>query len=286
MKNQAPTPRIITYEAWYEVSDCPIQRDTERHAKMAVKKHLKEAASTHANVNAAELPDGTLYKLDGHTRAYLWQRGELEKPSNQLVMMVYRAESINDVKELYKQFDNASATESSKDKLSGIYRDMGLTPQSNTLEHGGVITALKIIHAYNKDTVGRQFDMYSELPKWIDELVALDGLNSETGKMTTPCIAAFFITYKLYGRDSMTFWHNYINDLGVKQGGARDGVQALTELIETRKAAKQNQGQANHREILAKAISCFEKFVAGSNYTVGIKSTDVAKYLDRNNFFK
>lgn len=285
MNKSTPTPRIITYDAWYAVKDCPIQRDTERHARRAVKKHLKEATATHSSVNAAELPDGTLYKLDGHTRSYLWQKGLLDKPSAQLIMMTYSVNDVNEVKELYKQFDNASAMEGGKDKVSGIYRDIGLQPKSNAVEFGGVVTALKLISSYDESKVTRDFDMYEELPKWRDALIQMDSLDSNTKKMTTPIIAAFLITYKLYGKDSNEFWHNYANDLGVKKGGARDGVQALTELIESKRLSRQNLGQANNRESLAKAISCYEKYKSGDYYAVGIKPSDVNRYLKRNNFF-
>lgn len=286
MDKSTPTPRIITFDAWYQVNDCPIQRNTENHARLASKKHLSESAATHSSVNAAELPDGTLYKLDGHTRSFLWQKGLLEKPSAQLVMMTYRASDIEEVKELYKQFDNASAMESGKDKVSGIYRDMGLTPQSGAVEYGGIVSALKLIFMFDNSKSAREFDVYEELPKWKLELLEMDALSSNTLKMTTPVIAAFLITNKLHGNKSKEFWHNYANDLGIKRNGSKDGVQSLTETIETRKHEKRNQGQANYKDILSRAIACYEIFQRNKYLTKVAVGIDVAKYLDRNNFFK
>ena len=69
------TVRKMTVAEWIKVEDNPIQRDTEHHAAKA--KHLLTPLPSHAFVFACELPNGKLIKLDGHTRALLWQRGQV-----------------------------------------------------------------------------------------------------------------------------------------------------------------------------------------------------------------
>ena len=65
----APQQQQISVDQWGKFLDNPRQRDTERHAKAAAQKHLKEYNQVHAQVAAGVLPDGTIYKLDGHTRS-------------------------------------------------------------------------------------------------------------------------------------------------------------------------------------------------------------------------
>lgn len=56
---------------WFAMPDNPRQRDTENRARAASRKHLQSPHPTHRNVSAAQLPDGRLVKLDGHTRNHV-----------------------------------------------------------------------------------------------------------------------------------------------------------------------------------------------------------------------
>ena len=74
-----PPCRItMKIEEWIHVPDNPVQRNTEEHARRA--RHLFNPSPTHAVAAMAELPDGQRFKLDGHTRAYLWARGDVAPP--------------------------------------------------------------------------------------------------------------------------------------------------------------------------------------------------------------
>lgn len=48
---------------------------------------------------AAALPGGRLIKLDGHTRAFLWASGQLQKPPC-VYVRVYLAANMEEAKEL------------------------------------------------------------------------------------------------------------------------------------------------------------------------------------------
>ncbi len=72
------TVKKMLVEDWIKVTPNPIQRDTEKHAAKA--KHLLTPHPTHSVVHAAELPNGKLIKLDGHTRALIWKRKDVVPP--------------------------------------------------------------------------------------------------------------------------------------------------------------------------------------------------------------
>ena len=78
---------------WVNVPDNPRQRDTVRHANKAKRKHLKEADEAHGIVFAAMLDGEITWKLDGHTRAYLWDTGELELPKGKLTVVCFNVSS-------------------------------------------------------------------------------------------------------------------------------------------------------------------------------------------------
>ena len=80
----------MSIEEWIKVKDCPTQRNTEIHAKSARKKNLKESSITHSQVSAAQVKTkGNMYKLDGHTRAYLWSEKILIPNFEQVSVTLY-----------------------------------------------------------------------------------------------------------------------------------------------------------------------------------------------------
>ena len=91
--SQLLIPRTMLPEEWFTVPDCPIQRDTKRHADKASKSHLKQQSSAQWIVHMATLPDGRCFKVDGHTRSLLWEEGRLPVPEF-LHVMVHPCQSL------------------------------------------------------------------------------------------------------------------------------------------------------------------------------------------------
>lgn len=90
----------MTVVEWIAVEDNPHHRDTD---------HLQDAARVrvlrpgHAHVAVAELSDGTLIKLDGHTRARKWQLDPGSAPPKVLAT-AYPVASRAEAQELYDAF--------------------------------------------------------------------------------------------------------------------------------------------------------------------------------------
>jgi len=121
-----PTIHQMTIGAWIGVRTNPSQRDhTNRRAA-----HLDRLEPQHLMVAAAQLPDGTLVKLDGHTRAHRWQSAPERFPHHQtLHVAVYPVASLDQAVALYRTFDSKAAVESSRDQLAGALRLNGLDPE-------------------------------------------------------------------------------------------------------------------------------------------------------------
>lgn len=214
----------------------PIQRDTKLHADSAVKHHLASKAVTHAKVSIAKGKDGT-WKLDGHTRAYLWKEGELRAPRT-LSVDIYPVESKAEVIELYKQFDNSNAAESIPDKVSGALQYMKITNYNKFAVRGaGIVNSLHAINDALELFIPRQDVLRLMLP-WKKELKVFVNQrwvsNSSHGKPGVPAAAtlAFLITIRMYGTDSLGFWDSYYNDSAnktIKSG--RSGCQAAIDWI-------------------------------------------------------
>jgi hypothetical protein len=257
---------------WDQVQDNPIQRNTEEHAARAVRDHLRESSQTHNVVHAAALPSGEMYKLDGHTRALLWSRGQLKAP-HEVLVIVYSAENIEEVRRLYREFDSVKSVENAGDKVSGAYRLHGIKAQSGLLLHGGVTSALNMI-------AGQKSDVYESVGKWKNELQMLDSLNFTNSVLPSGLFAAALLTCRKYGDKCLDFWRRFAEGAGTRIDGKSDGIDELSRIVATKRAAKQLAGSpAQRRDMAEKAISCFETWRRGGRYSTSAKPTDLTAYI-------
>lgn len=264
---------------WIKVRDNPIQRDTERHAAKA--KHLLTPLSIHAITYAAELPNGELVKLDGHTRALLWKRNEVRHPSKVCVNVIPVA-SLQEAQDLYKTLDSKEALENSTDKIFGAFRLCRFVPESGLLKHGSITHALRIAHGavigYAGTGGALRAPVYDIVQLYIAELAALDDLGLGQGKFTSGLVAAFLISYRKHNDRVLPFWRAFIADGGTKTDGKMDGVQALKEY--TLRMEGSFGGSAMY-EIAARSLGAIEKWLADELLSSAPKALSVAEYLDR-----
>ena len=266
----------LTLNDWAtKFKDNPIQRNTEQHAAFALKHHLKSASATHANVNCAVL-DGELYKLDGHTRGYLWQNSLLECPQA-IYANVYDCTEKQDLIDLYYQFDNTLATEKASDKFYGACRLFGFTPKSTLIKDGGVSGALQLIQ---QGVCPKQAKIIQRVFAWVPELQMIDSKMYNGNKFRVGTLTALLLTVKAYGNDAFDFWGKFHDRIGTSANGRRDGVQALIE--EDLKFTTKNKHSGKHHtnpEIAGKAINTYEGYRVGYQYTGMPKIKPIADYI-------
>lgn len=273
------TRQRMTVEEWVRVEDNPIQRDTQRHANKATRKHLKHKCETHQLVSAALLPDGTMYKLDGHTRALLWSTGKLEPPADYVLVDVYNVASKGDVERLYRTFDGSSAAETAADRISGAFRRIGVTPDSGIFTNGGLSSALKLIHGCSSEELAvRINDIVHE---WRHELLLIETYHLPHTKFLSGVVAAMLLSVRLHGPDAMEFWRAYTDGKGSNIEGVKDAVAALDECVKVARLSKRTGGAQHMRDITCKAWSCFMRHVRGERLRGAVKATDVTQVIAR-----
>lgn len=258
--------KIMTVEDWISVEDNPIQRDTEAHAAKA--KHLKKPHETHAYVYAAELPSGKLIKLDGHTRALLWKRKEVEAPKK-LFVAVIPVKDRTAAAAVYKNFDSREAMETMRDKVFGAFRRHGFEPKSSLLKYGGLTSALRIAYRVLKDrrsagaangltqSEAAKADIYAIIDEFSLELHALDAFGLGQGRLSAGVIAAFLLSHRKYADEILPFWVSVIANKGSKIDGQMDAVQAVCEMIMARRG---NQSGAAAYELAGRCLTAVEKW--------------------------
>lgn len=275
----------MSVDRWIEVKDNPIQRDTERHAAKA--KHLLTPLPTHRFVFAGRLPNGDLVKMDGHTRALLWQRGQVPSPATVTVGIVPIA-SLEEAESLYKTFDSQNALETMRDKVSGAFNRLTFEPQSGLLQHGSLTYALRtaytILKGYSSTSTGgknleelRKTDIYTMINEFSPEIFTLDGFGLRQGSIQSGIVAAFLISTRKYGHKITDFWRAVFADAGTKSAGKMDAVQALNELI------MQRRGQAGGQvafDLCCRALMAVEKWLADELLSAIPRPLDTTGYFD------
>jgi hypothetical protein len=257
----------MSVEEWINVKDHPRQRDTKRHARAT---HWKEAkfaegaTKTHlAHVTGAIL-NGQLYKVDGHTRAYLWQKGELPVPQ-EVIVTAYKVKSYEELLDLYCAIDVSSAGETWTDKVCGAFHENGYVLKSAGLRHASLANALHIALravpiGYRKSTL-RQFDAYKAINIFLPEIVKIDQLSPPADIARVPGImGAALILITLYPNEVQEFFRRLFAKQGEKRKGRSDPVEATLALIEDYKVFKPKV-PALHVDVCGRCIRAASYFI-------------------------
>ena len=226
----------IKPDDWSEIQENPRQRDTVAHAKKALKAHLKDYSETHARVAAAELPDGTRYKLDGHTRDYLWCREQLKAPK-MLYCDLYIVDSLDQVTMLYQCFDNQFASETAGDRLASAFNLHNVSHTARMFKSGGTTTALKTLFSQRRTQLIK-VDGADPVKVFKKSLNIIDKANFRHFNFPAPVMAAMIMTVHKDGDLALTFWKNYDEDLGKKTAKRFDAVYCLRDFIRTTREQK------------------------------------------------
>lgn len=285
------TIKKMLVEDWIKVADNPIQRDTEKHAAKA--KHLRTPHPTHSVVHAAELPNGKLIKLDGHTRALMWKRKDIAAPM-QVMALVYPAKDMDEVQQLYKDFDSKDALETQRDKVSGAFNRHNFDPQSGLLQSGSITFATRIawniLHGFSANSTGSSSskgnsekrrkidttDIYTMIDEFSYELHALDGLKLSQGGASAGIVAAFLVSFRRHGHKITPFWTGVFGGTGNKTGRQMDAIESLCQLILEKKG---RYGGQSSTDTCARALYAVEKHLKDETLFTVPKPLDTAGYL-------
>ena len=247
--NQAPKVIKMDPEDFISIRENPIQRDTEPRAIRANKKngHLRHAHPTHSVVSVALLVeeetdtralteqeitqmilsyDAEAYKLDGHTRSYLWEGDKLEMPES-LVCAVYFVSDIEQVKDFYRAYDSNKAVETSKDKLWSALRDaLGATPRNPIWKKTGVKGAMEAIFNKNQTFKDERLFHFHETDKLACEVLKVvdQSTRLHLPALSGSVMAAMLASILRDGPKALEFWEQYSNSEGYLIHGEADAV--------------------------------------------------------------
>jgi hypothetical protein len=260
---------FLTVPEFSNVPDHPRQRDTERHAKTARDNHLAKASPTQAHVAVASF-NGLFWKLDGHTRVYLWNSGELAWPTTQLTATIYECTSYDQVLELYKHFDAQSAAEKMLDKIYGAAREQGIVLNSVLLKTNKYSTALRM--AATIAGVGSA-DPYENTKNFKTEIQILDRINPDQRKFPVGVMAGAFVMLRKDPVKGEEFLKAFNSNAGQKDANSCDAVWALSQVVAGNRNGR-SSGEIS-RDLAGKTLACFDRYLLDQRYVVTPKGVTV-----------
>jgi hypothetical protein len=244
---------LMTPAEWAAVAAIDVQRDTEKHAGR-IEKHMQTYASPHREVHAARLPDGTLVKINGHSRDILWREGRAPAP-DKLLVTVHKVENLAHARTLYSFYDSATAVETVTDKVFGACRMLGLAFESSYCKDMRFSAALTPI------TPASITDRGERTAFWSRELLALDALDVKRTQFINPVTAVFLLTYRKHGDAVLAFWLPFAAGTGTKDEQGCNAVEALSQWLTLMKKDGWGNGtsQKHIREVVLGAVEAFVK---------------------------
>jgi len=263
----------MTAAEWAAIPDNPIQRNTELHARRA--KHLRNPSPFHRFVDMAVLPDGTRFKIDGHTRSWLWEQRQIPIPET-VIVDCWSVPDVNAVELLYGHRDNPMAAETSVEQLTGAVKLYGLDFETAFLRAGQFGSGLKRAYFHVKGQA--RPEQWRELPltfaaieMFQEELMWLDGLGPVQRRWPGGLITGFLVTMRRAGEAGLEFWQAYSDNKGVKMEGRMDAVQALSEevlgLNPHRSRLKQTQ-----ETLYVRTIGAYLGWCDKTTYSMGLRN--------------
>jgi hypothetical protein len=275
----------MTPEEWALVPDNLRQRNTAEHAEYAKRHHLKDYDPVHSTVIMAELPDGSRFKIDAHTRSFLWQSGELRAPPL-LSVLVYRVRNVEDTIDLYDKIDNNKAAKGSRDEVYSTLAQDGVILVSPYMRSCNIIRAIKDAYSI---TLGHPAMLSASVTNitrhWKDQLVTADGMNLNSKRFTASLFAAVLITLRKEPEKAKEFWELYNEDKGNKSGGRSDPIQALWERVGNFRKEGTLTSSSNRVNVIYTAIRAYHGFkqkgkTYGPNALNGIMTKKLRAWLN------
>lgn len=260
--------RKMTVEQWISIHDNPRQRPTEQHAERAIKQHLREYSITQDTVFAAALPGGRLVKLDGHTRAFLWASGQLQKPPC-VYVRVYLAANMEEAKELYTHFDSRPATETTREQIGGAMQEAGIEISSGLLKYGAYKSAL------NKLQAGAQ-TVYQIVAGWRRELQLLDSCGFTKNSLKTGGVLGALILLRTRTAEHvLAFLDRVRGDRGIKAEQGSDAVEMFCRLNDQAGRG----GEAGIYELAGRMVALYDGSLKNRFYKQAPRAADVRAIL-------
>lgn len=262
--------KLMSVEEWVQVPDNPRQRDTNRRLGRAW--YLARPTPLHSVVYAAELPDGSLVKLDGHTRAALWHLGKIPQPDFVRCIIV-QVDTLEEAAKLYWTFDTPDCAKRLTDYLDGALRETNSVIKRPWLKKT-IASGLSLIEQSYGSRIRRSLD--KALAAWWKEIAWLDQYELPALFVRPPVTAALLLRA---GNESTASFIANLPSGGSCQNGESDAIHALSRALEIMVAQGRTNGWSRWTDIAGKTLTAIDAWAQGRTFRTGIKGYDWSRMV-------
>lgn len=196
----------ISLEEWDAMPPIKSQRNHEKRSYEPVHiKKFSEPLTTHMIVHAAVLPNGDIFKLDGHTRNEIWKFVLQDKAPTELLCLMHAVEDIKKAKKLYLSIDSKRAVKTTTDEIFSAFREGGFTPISPLIASCKFNEAMTIA----AKRAGRGYDKMDQVRDMLPVLKSFDSLLPTPAVFVTPIAAAAMLSIMRDKENALPFWSSY-----------------------------------------------------------------------------
>ena len=200
----------------------------------------------------------------------------LEMPSTPLTLEEWTCDNMRDVGELYGYHDPAITVKGARDRLYGVCHEQGFVLESALLREGAVTSALCILTGL----WGIRLDLWPTIQEWKAELLELDGWGLSVKRIKAPVLAAALACVRFYGASVEGFFRGVDTDLGTRNEGCSDGIDALLRHLEMGKVARRSSNHANLVDTAGKTVSCVFAWLEGRTFRQAVRGCSWRKFME------
>lgn len=272
-------PVRMTVNQWIALPDHPRQRDTARHAHKAEKRWLSVSDPIQSKVEAVRVgPCGKLYKLEGHTRGYMWANKKLARPIGDMVLVgIFECDNGEELLNAYNKVGSLGEGKTIADDVSGGCKQYNLELTCALLKKNQFGTALKWaegIYDYATASHASSNLMADLIGKWLVPLQKIDALNPPSTRFNCTALAAMLVTIAKYQDAILPFWQGVIKNGGVQNGKKKDAVRQACIILDG------TRGTSSHLRLMDSPVT--RLIVCARHYLLDpMKPHEIIKPLDK-----
>lgn len=215
------------------------QRQTDFRKPKTKKLLKKKYFQTHLDVAIFEYPDGRRVRGNGNTRAVCWEEFGQEGLENLIPSHVnatiYPVKDDDEAKKLYYTFDSDLSVEKTPDKITGVFRALGMSFNTRRFAKGGIGKSLEYCSSgrNSNPSSSRNLDHFAVIEDFKDELSTLDKINLKK-HFDANIICAALMMLKLHGTANPRLLAG-LDQLNDRRKGSQDpktGTDGITKILE------------------------------------------------------
>lgn len=272
------TSKQIKIDDFLNISPVWCQREVGFRKSKTKKLLTKMFYESHLDVAVFVYPDGTQVCGNGNTRAQCWREmideggDSLTYVPSHVNVTYYDVSDDEYAKRLYYTFDSDASVEKSPDKITGTFRNVGLSFNTAKLAKGlfGKSIAYASLGRESNPNNTRAMDYFEIVKDFKDELVALDSIGMRK-HWDSGMICAALMMFKRHGTNNIRLisglsQFNEERKNGSSRKSGADGITSILEEYDSKRLFEQRGTDGiTFPRVLDFLIFCLEKHMENPN---------------------